>query len=450
MENGEGQPIVSAVLETRGGGVTSWQLPGFQSMTGAGGRADLLARAVFAMTDGAGAPRIFSTEAPDTLIVSDAPDSVVMSSGSVTRTYRFTPGSYVFDLVQSGDTGGLELASGALATTEAPIPGQQYFNAAWFAEKFRTAKTSSLEEERPLGRVRWAGARSRYFCILLMPLEGDARMDAFASAPSGQVSPLVRTGETSLSIYAGPVDYEELSAVGRGANKLVDFGWPIIRWIGLLIYLFLEKALSFISNWGLRILVLSAAMKLMLWPLSFSSARSMRRMQLVQPKVLEMQKKYANDPVRQRQEMQKLYKENGVNPLGGCLPLLLQMPIFFALYRVLESGIDLRGAGFLLWITDLSRPETLIPFGTSVLGLTGIGLLPVLMGVAMFLQQKMTTTDPSQKMMVYIMPVFMTWLFMKFPAGLTLYWFVNNLLSICEQMLLKRGPWAHRSASPAR
>jgi YidC/Oxa1 family membrane protein insertase len=136
--------------------------------------------------------------------------------------------------------------------------------------------------------------------------------------------------------------------------------------------------------------------------------------------------------------MQKLYKEEGVNPLGGCFPLLLQMPFFFAMYRVLANMVELRGAGFTLWIDDLSRPEILVPFGGSVLGLEGIGLLALLMGVSMFIQQKISISDPSQKTMVYMMPIFMTWLFMRFPAGLTLYWFVNNLLTIGQQELIRK------------
>jgi YidC/Oxa1 family membrane protein insertase len=445
VQNGDGSLLAEGTLSSRGGSLVSWVLPGFGNLSGTAGAVDLLAGPVFTSLDSSGSPQMFACEAPDTIVVQAGADSVVFAGPDGARkVFVFSPGSYSFDLASSGLANGTVLEAGALAMTELHGNAAGYFNAAWFAEKYRTAKPSSLEEERALGRVRWAGARSPYFCILLLPLS-DERFDAFASAPSGAASPGIRAMEPAVRVYAGPVDYEELRELGRGTDKLVDFGWPIIRWIGQLIYLFLSSVLSPIGNWGIRIILLSAVLKAVLWPLSFTSARSMRRMQKLQPQMQELQKKYANEPVRQRQEMQKLYKENGVNPLGGCLPLLLQMPIFFALYRVLQNGIDLRGAGFLLWMTDLSRPEILIPFASPILGMPGIGLLPVLMGVSMFWQQKLTMTDPSQKAMLYMMPVMMTWLFMKFPAGLTLYWFVNNILSIAEQMILRRG----RSQEPA-
>jgi YidC/Oxa1 family membrane protein insertase len=445
VRNGDGGLLVEGTLSSRGGSLVSWILPGFADLSGTAGPVDLLAGPAFVSLDGSGTPVMLTCEAPDTLVVQAGRDSVVFSGPDDARkVFVFSPGSYSFDLASSEVATGTVLEAGALAVTEQEGNASGYFNAAWFAEKYRTAKPSSLEEERALGRVRWAGARSPYFCILLLP-PGDERFDAFASAPSGAASPGIRVMEREVRVYAGPVDYEELRELGSGTDKLVDFGWPIIRWIGQLIYLFLSSVLSPIGNWGVRIILLSAVLKAILWPLSFTSARSMRRMQKLQPQMKELQKKYANEPVRQRQEMQKLYKENGVNPLGGCLPLLLQMPIFFALYRVLQSGIDLRGAGFLLWMTDLSRPEILIPFASPILGMPGIGLLPVLMGASMFWQQKLTMTDPSQKAMLYMMPVMMTWLFMKFPAGLTLYWFVNNILSIAEQMILR----GSRSQEPA-
>jgi len=436
-----GATIAVGSLSTAGGSLRSWILPGYRSLSEADGLVDLVARPAFE-TDGAdGTPLILHTDSPETLLVAAGADSVVFAGpDGFRKVYRFEPGSFSFGLgTTGGSAGGISLEPGALSFTETAPSAGVYFSAAWYAEKYRTARSSSLEDERPLGRVKWAGARSQYFCLLLLPEDPEGRFDAFAQAPSREVSPGIRVLDDRVTVYAGPVDYEELRALGRGTDKLVDFGWPVIRWIGRLIYLFLSVVLVGIPNWGVRIIILSAAMKALLWPLSFSSARSMRRMQKVQPQLQELQKKHANDPMRLRQEMQKLYKEHGVNPLGGCLPLLLQMPVFFALYRVLQNGVDLRAAGFMLWMTDLSRPEVLIPFGAPILGMNGIGLLAVLMGISMFWQQKLTMTDPSQKSMLYMMPVLMTWLFMKFPAGLTLYWFVNNILSIIEQVILRRG-----------
>lgn len=436
IPDGNGGILVDAVLSTSGGSVVSWVMPSWLDLKDeADGPIDLANEPWFAAS-GPDGPVEFECLSPDSVSASGDIEIVMTAVSGRVRTYSFHPGSYVFEITDTG-ADGFTVSQGAIPVTETASDPSRYFNAAWFAEKSRSKKPGSLDEELALGRVLWAAARSRYFTVLMMPGDG-SRRDAFAFSSAPDESPRVTLEGGDVTVYAGPVDYGRLRALGSRTENLVDFGWPIIRWIGKLIYLFLNTVLSFVSNWGVRIIILSVAMKLALMPLSIHSSRSMRRMQSMQPLVAELQKKYANDPMRQRQELSKLYKENGVNPLGGCLPLILQMPIFFALYRVLENSVNLRGAGFVLWITDLSRPEILIPFGTSILGMPGIGLLPVLMGVAMFYQQKTSITDPSQKSMAYIMPVMMTWFFMKFPAGLSVYWFVNNILSIAEQKLVPR------------
>jgi YidC/Oxa1 family membrane protein insertase len=435
----DGGVLVTGTLGSGGGAVTSWELEGYGGMLdGPGSEAiDLVAAPWFTDRNGAGEPVRYICESPDTVTV-DSPTVVTFTAVDGTeKLYEFTPDEYAFTVRNGSGQGGTVLEPGAIPVTEVVAQPGRYFTAAWYAEKYRTAKTGGLEEERSLGRVLWAGARSQYFTVLLMPLEGE-RGDAFAFRGPEEESPGIRMLEDSVRVYAGPVQYGRLRALGSGTDRMVNFGWPIIRWIGQLIYLFLTSLLAPVGNWGVRIIILSAVMKAVMLPLSWHSAKSMRKMQALQPKMQELQKKYPNDPLRQRSELQKLYREQGVNPLGGCLPLVLQMPIFFALYSVLQSSIELRGAGFVLWITDLSRPEILIPFGTSVLGMNGIGLLAILMGAAMYFQQKMSMTDPSQKAMQVMMPVLMTWLFIKFPAGLTLYWFVNNVLSIAEQQMVRR------------
>ena len=436
IPGGNGGVLVDAVISTGGGSVVSWVMPSWRDLSdGAEGPIDLAEQPWFTAL-GPDGPVEFSCQCPDSMTASEDTQIAMTAADGRTRTYTFHPGSYVFEVTDTG-ADAFTVPQDAIPVTETVTDPSRYFNAAWFAEKSRSKKPGGLDEEMALGRVLWAAARSRYFTVLMMPADG-SRSDGYAFSSDPVQSPRVTLEGGDVRVYAGPVDYGRLSELGARTDNLVDFGWPVIRWIGRLIYLFLSSVLSFVSNWGVRIVILSVVMKLALMPLSIHSSRSMKKMQSMQPLVLELQKKYANDPMRQRQELSKLYKENGVNPLGGCLPLLLQMPIFFALYRVLENSVSLRGAGFMLWITDLSRPEILLPFGTSILGMTGIGLLPVLMGAAMFIQQKASITDPNQKSMVYIMPVMMTWFFMKFPAGLSLYWFVNNILTIIEQKVVPR------------
>jgi YidC/Oxa1 family membrane protein insertase len=431
---------ITATLSTRGGCVTSWVLEGWRDMT-SGAPADLCTVPWFeARADRY--PVAFSYDGPDTVYV-EAASRIEFRSDSGTRIYEFVPGERWFTV--SGDAWGpLSVPPGTLPVTEEEVDAGNYFSASWYAEKQHNRKSRQTEEQTATGRVLWMATRSRYFTVIMLSPEGDRSEGTLLPADDAG-SPGIAVQSPVLRIYAGPVEYGALERLGSRTDGLVDFGWPLIRWIGRLIYLFTARLLDFAGNWGVRIIILSVTLKLLLWPLSSHSTRSMKRMQAVQPLLAELQRKYASDPLRLRQEMAKLYKEQGVSPLGGCLPILLQMPIFFAMYSVLQNAVELRGAGFLLWITDLSRPEILLPFGTKVLGMAGLGLLPVLMGLAMFVQQKASVTDPNQKMMVYVMPVFMTWLFMRFPSGLTLYWFVNNVLTIAEQKLLYRREAARRT-----
>jgi YidC/Oxa1 family membrane protein insertase len=196
----------------------------------------------------------------------------------------------------------------------------------------------------------------------------------------------------------------------------------------------------FIPNYGVVIIVFSIIIKIALHPLTRSSMVGMRKMQALTPMMNEIRAKYKDDPQKMNTQVMNLYKEYGVNPASGCLPLLLQMPILFALYSVFRSSIELRQANFVWWITDLSVPDSItkLPFTIPLFGMSEISGLAVLMGITMFVQQKMTVTDPRQKAMVYMMPIMMTLIFNSLPSGLNLYYFVFNILSIGQQMLINR------------
>jgi YidC/Oxa1 family membrane protein insertase len=195
-----------------------------------------------------------------------------------------------------------------------------------------------------------------------------------------------------------------------------------------------------VPNWGLVIIIFSVIIKVVLHPLTRSSMRSMKKMQALQPLMNEIREKYKEDPQKMNQQIMNLYKEYGVNPAGGCLPLLLQFPILIALYTVFRSTIELRQANFVWWITDLSVPDRIatLPFEIPFFGVRDISGLALLMGVTMFIQQKMSVKDPRQKTMVWMMPILMTLLFNGFPAGLNLYYFVFNVLSIGQQIMINR------------
>lgn len=435
IADGSGGRLVEGTVSTGNGNITSWQLINYDDLSvDRGGPVNLAGAGMFSVRAPAGGA--FTTDAPDTLEVERTTTLTLRGVDGSTVEYTFHPGSYAFGLRTQGVGPSTALAPEILPVTERDVKPGKYFQAVWYTDKKRDEDAEDVDEEKPVGRCLWAGVRSKYFVVIMLP-EASERAEAFLE-PAGERSPGVSISEANLTVYAGPVSYRDLSRLGGRTAEMVDFGWPIIRWIGKIFFWFGTSVLSFVSNWGLRIILISLALKLILMPLTSKSFKSMQKLKEVQPKLKEIQKKYKDDAQRQHKELQKLYHEEGVNPLGGCFPLLLQLPFFFALYRVLSNMVELRGAEFVLWIRDLSRPEILIPFGTDVLGLSGIGLLPVLMGVSMFVQQKMTVTDPKQKGMVYFMPILFTWLFMRFPAGLTLYWFMNNLLTIGQQELIKK------------
>ncbi len=240
-------------------------------------------------------------------------------------------------------------------------------------------------------------------------------------------------------VYLGPTDYDILK--DYGLSDMVQFGWRFgIRQIGEYFILPLFKLLySWIGQWGLTLILFSVLMKIILTPFSLSQMRTAQKTKLLTPILTEMREKYADDPQAQQREQMKIYSEYGINPAGGCLPLLLQMPILFALFSVLRNAIELRQSEFIWWITDLSRPDYLFSFGgTSFLGISHMPGLAFLMGITMFIQQKMTITDPKQKAMVYMMPVMMTLMFAQLPSGLNLYYFTFNLLSILQQIYMNR------------
>jgi YidC/Oxa1 family membrane protein insertase len=293
------------------------------------------------------------------------------------------------------------------------------------------------------GDIVFCGLRTKYFVAALAPKNGNGVYVKRGTSGKDKIStslgrPLNHQVRDEITVYIGPIDHAMLAKAAPSLDKIADTGWswiqPISRGI-LWLLLSLHKA---IPNYGWVIVIFSVLMKLVFFPLTYTGMRSMKKMQHLQPHLKRVQEQHKNDPGRMNQETMALYKKHGVNPFSGCLPLLLQMPVFFALYSVLVNTIELRQAPFVLWIKDLSQPDAIINFGFKlpIFGWESLSLLPILMGVAMFFQQKMTTVDPKQKMMVYFMPVFMAFIFMTLPAGLNLYWLVNNILSIGEQYII--------------
>ncbi len=229
----------------------------------------------------------------------------------------------------------------------------------------------------------------------------------------------------SASLYVGPKIQSKLEQIADGLDLTIDYGW--LWWIGQPIFYMLIFFQSFVINWGLAIILVTIAIKTLLYPLARAQYRSFAKMRLLQPKMTAMKEQYGDDRQKMSMKMMELYKKEKVNPLGGCFPLLIQMPVFIALYWVLMESVELRHAPFMLWIDDLSVMD---PYY----------VLPLLMGASMYLMQKMQpmspTMDPMQQKMMQLMPVFMTVFFIFFPAGLVLYWLMNNLISIAQQLYI--------------
>ena len=233
------------------------------------------------------------------------------------------------------------------------------------------------------------------------------------------------TGRWQTRFYAGPKDQRQLEKIAPNLNLTVDYGF--LWWLAVPLFYILDWFHSFVGNWGLSIILLTLLVKLVLYPLSAASYRSMANMRRVGPQMKRLQERYSDDRQKLSQEMMALYKKEGVNPLGGCLPMLLPMPIFLALYWVLFESVELRQAPFMLWIDDLAAMDPYF-------------VLPLLMGASMFIQQLLSPAvgDPMQVKMMRLMPVMFTVLFLFFPSGLVLYWLVNNVLSIAQQWWVMR------------
>ena len=312
-------------------------------------------------------------------------------------------------------------------------------------------------EEKPLnGVVDWTAVRTKYFMIALIP-NHPQKMNGAIIAGIGENEDNVVKKLYSISLdvpfeptlsqsdtftaYLGPLDYGVLKSYKKDLQSLImSNGWyeKMFRPIALLILPILKFFHSFIPNYGIVIIIFSILIKLVLHPLTKKSYKSMSEMQFFQPKIADLREKYKDDPQRMQKEMMRFYKEHGINPLGGCLPTLLQMPLLVSLFIVFRSTIQLRGQPFILWITDLSQPDTLsLGFNLPLFGNT-IHVLPILMGITMIWQSKMSITDPKQKMLSYVMPFFLTFVFYSFPSGLNLYYSLFNLFSMVQTRMIKK------------
>jgi len=368
----------------------------------------------------------------------------------LTKELTFHADSYVVDirLTASGVTGPVSVGLGTnfgIVEWGDGFIGQ--IGAASLIDGKLEKETPDSELERK-GSVQWTALQDKYFLSVLIPKEGssvlirkegDKLVSAAVRMPAGSSTPAI-----DLQLYAGPKEYDTLRSLQIGLEDTIDFGWfifgswDIVRAVAKPIFYVLRFINEYTHNYGVTIILLTIGIKLLFVPLQYKSYKSMKQMAVIQPKVAAVQEKFKDDRDRLNKELIKLYRDHKVNPVGGCLPMILQMPVFVALFNILYMTIDLRQAPLALWITDLSVQD---PYY----------VLPIIMGVTMMIQQKITPTtmDPTQAKVMLLLPAFMTFLFINFPAGLVLYWLTNNTLTIGQQLVTDRFIFSSRSLVPA-
>lgn len=413
----------------------------------------------------------YSTEENGAITLADNQDYTVMFTlaldeyRSIQKIYTFHGGVYAVDFDVSftnlsdliADKKYFISAPGGLASTEKRLKDDMMY------AKAGTSAGGDVDKKyRANGKVYkndgvfdWIAVRTKYFAFFIIPQSESKSAEIWGNEYPERPGSKIKWKKYSLKlgmpflgenqfnnkfkIYLGPLEYNVLKRYKSNLQEFMDFGMPVIKWFSLGVLVVFKWMHKFIPNYGVVLLIFAFVIKIIVYPLTHKSYESMQKMQAIQPKLKDLQEKYKSDPQKLNRATMEMYKKEGVNPMGGCLPMLIQMPLLFGLFIIFRTTIELRGQGFVWWITDLSAPDTIYTFpGGFSLPIYGssINILPLVMGVTMFFQQKMTVTDPKQKMMVYFMPIFLTLLFNSFPSGLNLYYALFNFLTILQQKYL--------------
>jgi YidC/Oxa1 family membrane protein insertase len=471
--------LCRGVLLADGGGLASWELKDFLNLVDEpvdlvnleqGGTSDLHLELV------SGDVRVNLDDVPFELSEvyrTDPEVSKVLkltatdtAGASVVKTYTFYHDRYFFDLdveTEGFDSrNGLSCAltwSNGLPITESNEKSDisNFAAISMVGEEFVKDKMGKFDKE-PVkthqGNVIWTGVRSKYFVAAMIPTHGGGRAvrswgDKDRNIVAAQLfAPMQIAGNAasaSFRVYAGPMEYNRLRALEIGLENDVYQRFKFMAPLNHLVFALMTWTYGLTPNYGIVIILVSVLIKLVFYPLTRASLRSMNAMKKVQPELEALKKKYKGDPKKMNQMQMELFKKHKVNPMGGCLPILVQMPIFFALYNVLVESVQLRRAPFVSWIDDLSAPDTLFHVGTFP-----VHVLPLIMAATQLAQPTMgPSTDSRQQMMKYMMPIFLLVIFYGLPSGLVLYWTVNNVLTALQQYWMNRSEKAAEAAVTA-
>ncbi len=311
---------------------------------------------------------------------------------------------------------------------------------AYVSKSIKREKVSDIAAEKSLGPdVSWGGFEKKYFMAVIIPQDPSLTSINMSKDSSNMISlelkrtkstiPPDQSGLFSYTLFIGPKDYTLLKKQGITLEEAIEFDSfiPGLKWLSIALLFFINFLHQYVNNYGVAIIILTILIKLIFWPLGNISYRSMKEMQKLQPKIEELKEKFKNDKNKIGQETMALYRSHKVNPMSGCLPILIQIPVFIGLYNTLLYAIELRQSPFFWWIQDLSAKD---PYYIT----------PIIMGATQFIQQKMTPTvgDPMQAKIMLLMPIVFTFIFLNFPAGLVIYWLLNNVLSIGQQYYINK------------
>jgi len=390
-----------------------------------------------------------TTMAPDQKTLQVKFESQPIGGIKVDKTYTFTRGSYVIGvsntLTNVGTTPVNPKLYMELVRDATPVPTPRFMRSflglAVYTNEHHFQKITFENVDKDKADYAsqadngWIAIIQHYFATAWVPQQGAQRaiyverpVDGLYRVGATQTLPTLAPGqseEVSAKLFAGPEEESLLAAVAPGLDLVKDYGWVTI--VARPLFWVLEQIYKALGNWGWSIIAVTVLIKLVFFPLSAASYRSMARMKAITPRMTALRERFKGDPQKMNAALMELYKTEKVNPFGGCLPIVIQMPVFISLYWVLSSSVEMRGAPWAFWIHDLSAPD---PFY----------ILPVLMAVSMFLQTRMNPTppDPVQARMMMIMPLAFSAMFFFFPAGLVLYYVVNNVLSMAQQYYITR------------
>jgi len=458
--------IYTAIFTNRGGMLRSFKLKGFADPVGQPVEIVLGPREVGLVIEG----RSDSGDLDNTLFagrqesLGDGRTRIVFeasngAAGTIRKVFTLDPDEYLLEL--DIELSGLD-AEGYRITWNGGIPRgekleKSYEQAAGTIvllgknkETIRPKEFKKVSSKEVTGNVRWAGVRNKYFMAVMIPPEDTSSRviavgDHEAKITGAQIVMPMRQGKAQhgFLLYVGPMEYNRLKGLGHNLDAAVDLGWKVFRPVSKLLLASMVFIHKFVPNYGVVIILISLLTKLIFYPLTRTSMKSMRAMQKVQPEITALREKYKKDPQKLQAATMEMYKKHKVNPVGGCLPMLVQMPVFIGLYQVLANDIAVRNAPFVWWINDLSSPDVIFSIGSFP-----IHVVPIILFIFTALQTLLTPQgDPRQKMMGYMMPLVTLFIFYSFPAGLALYWTVNSILTVAQQWMIHREDPTHKPAA---